>query len=87
MEEKKELKRMERIIIDNKATGTNIKRLMDERGITIRKMADELFISYQAMYKCIKGITKPSVYNIVTMAKVLDVCIEDIVIIANNDQY
>jgi len=86
MEEKKELKRMNRIIIDKKATGANIKRLMDERGITIRDMADELFISYQAMHKYTKGVTKPSVYNLVTMSKVLDVCIEDIVIIANKDQ-
>ena len=69
-------------IIDIKATGRNIVRLRNHAGITIKKMQDILgFGTPQAIYKWQRGDALPTIDNMVVLADMFNVKIDDIIII------
>ena len=69
-------------IIDVKATGVNMRRLMDERNITVKDIARELNLgSLYAIYKWLQGRGLPSVDNLVGLSHVLQVSMEDILVL------
>ncbi len=65
--------------IDMVATGQNIARLRDARGMTVRDLQEIFgFATPQAIYKWQHGTALPTVDNLLVLAAVLDVHIEDI---------
>lgn len=69
-------------VIDLVKTGNNIKSLLAQNNISVTKLQDILgFTSPQAIYKWFWGQSLPSVDNLVILASILHVSIEDILVI------
>ena len=68
--------------IDMVATGQNIIRLRDARGMTVRDLQEIFgFATPQAIYKWQHGTALPTVDNLLILATVFGVSIDDILII------
>ena len=68
--------------IDTVATGQNIDRLRIEAGLTVRDMQMVFgFATPQAIYKWIHGTAMPTIDNLVILAAMLDVTMDDIVVV------
>ena len=69
-------------VIDLTATGINITRLRVNAGLTVKDLQDIFgFSTPQAIYKWQRGTALPTVDNLVVLAAVFGVRIEDILII------
>lgn len=69
-------------VIDLVKTGNNIKHLLMINNISVTRLQDILgFTSPQAIYKWFWGQSLPSVDNLVILASILHVSIEDILVI------
>ena len=69
-------------VIDLEATGQNIRRLREEKGLSVRELSGLLSLSdVQAVYKWQRGETLPSTDNLVALSKFLDVPIDRILIL------
>ena len=74
-------------VIDLIATGKNIKRIREASGISVRDIQDVLgFTNPQAIYKWQKGECLPTIDNLVILASVLGVTIDEILITDEDDQ-
>ena len=70
------------IFIDIKATGENIKTLMDKNNISVSNMAESCGLATkQAVYKWIWGAALPTLDNLVIIAKLFNCRMDDIIII------
>ncbi len=68
-------------VIDVTATGQNIVRLRKQAGLTVRELQGIFgFTSPQAIYKWQRGDCLPTLDNIVVLAAVFGVTVEDILI-------
>ena len=68
-------------VIDLKATGQNIKTLRKAAGISVRDLQNVLgFTNPQAIYKWQNGDSLPSIDNLVILAAVLGVTIDEILV-------
>lgn len=68
--------------INLEATGLNMRKLMDERGLVVRDIADELgFSTVSGIYKWLHGRGLPSVDNLVGLSHIFQVSIEDILVL------
>ena len=68
-------------VLDLDATGTKIKTLMKQRGITPRQLQILLNFPYvQTVYNWFASKNMPTLDNLVVLAKVLNVAMDDIVI-------
>ena len=68
--------------IDIVATGNNISRLREQAGMSVRDLQIIFgFATPQAIYKWQKGISMPTVDNLIVLSAVLKVTIEDIVVL------
>ena len=68
-------------VIDLTATGINITRLRVNAGLTVKDLQDIFgFSTPQAIYKWQRGTALPTVDNLVVLAAVFGVRIEDILI-------
>ncbi len=68
-------------IIDMTATGRNIDRLRRTAGMTVRELQAVFgFSTPQAIYKWQRGDAMPTLDNIVALAAVLGVTVEDILV-------
>ena len=74
---------MDRIpVIDMTATGRNIDRLRREAGLTVRQLQAVFgFSTPQAIYKWQRGDALPTLDNIVALAAVLGVTVEEILVL------
>ena len=73
--------------IDMVATGKNIERLRKNAGISVRDLQDVFgFGSPQAIYKWQHGTAMPTIDNLVVLADVLQVRIDDILVVERNVQ-
>ena len=69
-------------VIDMTATGINITRLRVNAGLTVKDLQDIFgFSTPQAIYKWQRGTALPTVDNLVVLAAVFGVKIDDILII------
>ncbi len=69
-------------IIDIKATGANIINLQKQRGITVKDIQNVFgFATPQAIYKWRQGDTLPTLDNILILADIFKVKIDDILVI------
>ena len=68
--------------IDLTATGMNIGDLMKKNGFSVADVADRMgFSSRNAVYKWLKGETLPTLDNILILADLLDVTVEEILVV------
>lgn len=73
-------------IIDMVATDKRINELRIQRGISIKDISITLgFSTPQAVYKWIYGRNLPTVDNLVILAHVLGVRIDDILVLINTE--
>ena len=69
-------------VIDMTATGINITRLRVNAGLTVKDLQDIFgFSTPQAIYKWQRGTALPTVDNLVVLAAVFGVKIDDILIL------
>ena len=69
-------------VIDMAATGQNITRLRKTAGISVKQMQDVFgFGTPQAIYKWQRGTSLPTVDNLVMLAGLFGVQIDDILIV------
>ena len=70
-----------RPVLDLEATGAKIKTLMKQRGITPRQLQILLDFSYvQTIYNWFAAKNMPTLDNLVVLAQVLGVTMDDIVV-------
>lgn len=70
-----------RPVLDLDATGAKIKTLMKQRGITPRQMQLLLNFPYvQTIYNWFAGKNMPTIDNLVVLAQVLEVSMDDIIV-------
>ena len=73
---------MTTLFINTVATGQNINRLRIAAGLTVRDMQMTFgFTTPQAIYKWIHGTALPTIDNLVILADMLDVTMDDIVVV------
>ena len=70
-----------RPVLDLEATGVKIKTLMKQRGVTPRMIQTILDFPYvQTVYNWFAGKNMPTIDNLVVLAQVLGVTMDDIVV-------
>ena len=68
--------------INMAATGMNITRLRKSAGLSVRDLADILgFATPQAGYKWQKGVAMPTLDNLVVLAAILNVTMDQIIVV------
>ncbi len=68
-------------VIDMVRTGQNIARLRKQAGLSVRDLQDVFgFATPQAIYKWQQGIALPTIDNLVVLAAVLQVRLDDILV-------
>lgn len=73
--------------INMAATGQNIVRLREEAGLSVKELQDIFgFTTPQAIYKWQHGVSMPSIDNLVVLAVVFQVSLEDILILDTNQE-
>ena len=73
-------------VIDLRATGQNIKNLRMAAGISVRDLQNILgFTNPQAIYKWQNGDCMPSIDNLVILAAVLGVTVDEILVTDDDD--
>ena len=80
---------MERIMtmptIDMQSTGQNIITMRKAVGMTVRDLQDVFgFSTPQAIYKWQQGVAMPTIDNLVVLAAVMDVPMDEIIVIDVN---
>lgn len=74
-------------VIDMAATGINITRLRKNAGMTVRDVQEVFgFATPQAIYKWQRGEAMPTLDNIVVLAAVFGVTVDEIIIYRNQNQ-
>ena len=67
--------------IDMTGTGQNINRLRKQAGLSVRDLQDIFgFATPQAIYKWQRGVPLPAIDNLVVLAAVLQVRVDDILV-------
>ena len=68
--------------ISKKETGKRIRKLLRENGVTVREVQEEMDLeSPQAVYKWLNGKALPSTENLLMLAKLLCVPMEEILVL------
>ena len=68
-------------VIDMTATGINITRLRVKAGLSVKDLQDIFgFANPQAIYKWQNGMSLPSIDNMVILAAIFDVSVNDILV-------
>ena len=72
--------------IDMVATGRNIMKLRKAAGLSVREIQNIFgFTTPQAIYKWQHGTAMPTIDNLVVLAAVLDVSIDEILVVQRED--
>ena len=67
--------------INIKRTGSKIKRLCDERRISVKTIQKELYIgSFQSVYAWFSGKTLPSLDNMYRLSRLLGVSVDEMIV-------
>lgn len=68
-------------VIDMTATGINIEKLRKAAGLTVKDVQDIFgFSTPQAIYKWQHGTTMPTIDNLVALATIFGVTLDDLII-------
>lgn len=69
--------------IDLVETGKNIIRLRKERGLSVKDLQGIFgFTTPQAIYKWQQGAALPTIDNLIVLAQILQVRVDDIIVVA-----
>ncbi|MBQ9328904.1 MAG: helix-turn-helix transcriptional regulator [Solobacterium sp.] len=68
-------------MIDMLATGARITNLRKEHGITVAMIMDKLGVTKTAVYKWQRGEALPTLDNLVILADMMNVTLNDIVVV------
>ena len=72
-------------MIDMAATGQNINRLRMNAGLTVKALQNILGMNNpQAIYKWLRGETLPTLDNLVVLAAILHVTLDEIIVTTNS---
>ncbi len=64
-------------VIDKKKTGVNLRRLMDERGFTVKDVQQYLELgSVQSVYHWLNGLSMPTVDNLYALSYLFQVPVD-----------
>ena len=67
--------------INKKETGINLRRLMDERNLSVKDVQEHLQLnSVQSIYHWLNGISLPSLANAYALSALFEVPMDDIII-------
>ena len=67
-------------LIDKRATGNQLRRLMDTRGITVKDVQQYLELgSVQSIYHWVNGSSMPTIDNLYALSELFQVTIDEIV--------
>lgn len=67
-------------MIDKNATGLNLRRIMDQRGITVKDVQEYLGLaSVQSIYHWLNGLSMPTVDNLYALSELFQMPIDDMV--------
>ncbi len=69
---------MKKTVIDREETGRKIQHVMEAHGHTIRSLSAEMGLTYQAVHYYLSGKKMPTLDNIVSMAEILHVKVDDL---------
>ena len=73
--------------VDLIATGKNIEKLRKEAGYSVKELQEIFgFGTPQAIYKWQQGLALPTIDNLVALAALLDVAIDDIIVTDKQNQ-
>ena len=68
------------VVIDKKATGENIERLMKDSGISVRELRDYMgFACMQSIYHWLRGKNIPTVDNLLMLSILWDIPVNEII--------
>ena len=74
--------------ISKRETGKRIRRLLKESGVTVREVQEEMGLeSPQAIYKWLNGKSMPSTENLLILAKLLRIPMEEMIVTEEQDEY
>ena len=74
-------------VVDMTATGRNIEMLRKRAGLTVRNMQDVFgFSTPQAIYKWQRGTAMPTLDNLVVLAAIFNVTIDEIIVCEHSFQ-
>lgn len=77
-------KKMTMPTINMAATGVNISRMRADAGLSVKELADIFgFATPQAIYKWQHGVALPTLDNLVILAAVFDVSMDEIIVLDN----
>ena len=67
-------------MIDKNATGLNLRKIMDQRGMTVKDVQEYLGLaSVQSIYHWLNGISMPTIDNLYALSELFGVSIDDMV--------
>ncbi len=73
-------------VINMAATGAKIKELITGKGMAVRDIQKAFgFASPYPVYKWINGQSLPAVENLVVLAKIMDITVDDLLVVDIND--
>ena len=72
------------MIIDQESIGKRIKKIRHDKGFSQVKLAEKLNVTPGTIWHWEIGRSLPQLYNIIVLAKLLDVSIDYIVGVENN---
>ena len=73
--------------IDMEATGKNIEQLRREAGLSVSQLQERLcYTSTQAIYKWQRGASMPSLDNLIALASILGVRVDDILVTTGTER-
>lgn len=65
-------------MINKKATGINLRRLMDQRGLAVKDVQQYLHLgSVQSVYHWLNGVCLPSVDNLYALSQLFQIPVDD----------
>lgn len=68
-------------VINKRETGVNLRRLMDERNVSVKDVQEHLGLdSVQSIYHWISGSSLPSLPNAYALSDLLGVAVDDLLI-------
>lgn len=63
-------------------TGYNLCRLLDDRNISVKDIANSLNISQVAVYKWLSGTSLPTLEHFFQISQILNIPIDEIIVVA-----
>ena len=65
-------------LIDKKRTGIHLRRIMDERGLSVKDIKDYLGLSsVQSVYHWLNGISLPTIDNLYALSELFQMPMDD----------